>query len=115
MMENFSAKEQARTLEDMGYRLLHEFNVPGPSRLADGLGALSPAQAEELNAQLKWDNWKPTTDPSVEMYRDESGHITGIGFRPAISDTTAKTTFMMIGIGKGNKTQNPQFHLRPNK
>ncbi len=107
-MENFSAKEQARTLEDMGYRLLHEFNAPGPSRLADGLAALSPAQAEELNTQLKWNSWKPTTDPSVEMHRDESGHITALSFTPAVLDTTARTHYVLIGIGKGDKTQNPQ-------
>jgi len=101
MVESFNAKEEAKTVENLGYMLFHAKEPIDTSRLTDSLANLTPLQAEALNEQLKFDNWKPNTNPSVQMLRDESGHINGFGFTPSFFDSTAHGAYLMIGVKKG--------------
>jgi hypothetical protein len=98
MAENFNAKEDAKIVESLGHMLLHGYSGDGPL-LPDKFAHLTPLQADALNTQLKWDNWKANTNPNVQVLFDDTHHINGFAFTPSIYDSTAQGAYLVIGVG----------------
>lgn len=99
MTENFDPKVAAASVEQVGDSLIHG----SPYMFADiigSMGDLNPTQSKDLCNQLWWDNLKPNGVPTVDFEVGVDGHIQGLAFKAALSDSRpTSTTNAMVGTG----------------
>ena len=86
MSEFFDPKSTARSIEEVGNALLHGKNNLSYADVLERTGDLNPSQVKDLSSQIWRDNLKPNGMPSVDLSVGVDGQISGITFKPALSD-----------------------------